>query len=230
MTQASSKIRIQHYADGDSLRQAAMDLIQGAAEAALDQRGAFHIVLAGGSTPKRVYEALKTLDTNWAGWHIYFGDERCLDADHEDRNSHMAANAWLDHVAIPPLQIHPIPAEIGAEVAALAYGQTLSAVDDFDLVLLGLGEDGHTASLFPGQDWGQNIDAPDALAVHNAPKPPPDRVSLSARRLSQSSQVVFLVSGETKHAAMTAWRAGDALPAAAIHSKTWVDVLLDFTF
>lgn len=230
MTQASRKMRIQHYADSEHLKQAAVDLIQSAAKTALGERGAFHIVLAGGTTPKQVYEALNSLDTDWSSWHVYFGDERCLPPDHMDRNSQMAADAWLDHVAIPSSQIHPIPAEIGAEVAAVAYGQTLHSVDDFDLVLLGLGEDGHTASLFPGQDWGQGSDAPDALAVHNAPKPPPDRVSLSARRLSKSHQVAFLVSGDAKRDAMTAWRDGKQLPAAAIHPQTWVDVLLDITF
>jgi len=97
-------------------------------------------------------------------------------------------------------------------------------VDD---VLLGLGEDGHTASLFPGHDWGAVPGAPDALAVFDAPKPPPERVSLSAARLSRARQAVFLVSGAAKRQAVTLWRAGADLPARAIAPAAGVDILLE---
>ena len=191
-----------------SLEYAAAQAIFNASQQAIGQRGAFHIVLAGGTTPRRVYELLKTQDANWKAWHVYFGDERCLPADHAERNSRMAAQAWLDHVNIPARQIHIIPAEQGAEAAASAYAKTLSKVDTFDLVILGLGEDGHTASLFPHHEWGTLPDAPATLAVHDAPKPPPERVSLSARRLSQTRQLLFLVSGATKRQAVIDWRNG----------------------
>lgn len=228
MAQPHQNIRWQRYADSEHLEQAAVDLIKDAAQTALAQRGAFHMVLAGGRTPKRIYTALKSLDTDWSGWHIYYGDERCLPIDHEERNNRMAEEAWLHHVTIPATQVHTIPAERGAEAAARAYAHTLASVGEFDLVLLGLGEDGHTASLFPGQVWGQDNDASDALAVHNAPKPPPDRVSVSARRLSRARQVIFLVCGPSKTAALSAWREGKNLPAAAITPVAGVDVLLDF--
>ncbi len=140
----------------------------------------------------------------------------------------MAATAWLDHVAIPPQQVHAIPAELGPHAAAAAYGKALAGRGDFDLVLLGLGEDGHTASLFPGHDWGATIAAPDALAVFDAPKPPPERVTLSARRLSAAQAVIFLVSGQGKALAVNAWRSGADLPAAAIAPAGGVEVLLDF--
>src|SRR6185295_18060576 len=109
------------------------------------------------------------------------------------RNSRMADEAWLDHVVVPARRRHPIRAELGAEAAARAYCASLEAVAMFDLVLLGLGEDGHTASLFPGHDWGEAPDAPDVLAVFDAPKPPLERVSLSAARLSRAREVLFLV-------------------------------------
>ena len=83
-------------------------------------------------------------------------------------------------------------------------------------MLLGLGEDGHTASLFPSRDWGVAASAPDALAVFDAPKPPPQRLSLSAARLSRTREVPFMVEGEAKRSAVARWRAGERLPAAAI--------------
>jgi 6-phosphogluconolactonase len=141
----------------------------------------------------------------------------------------MAEQAWLDHVSIPPSQIHTIPAESGAAAAANTYAQSLAGLGNFDLVLLGLGEDGHTASLFPGHKWGTEADAPDVLPVFNAPKPPAERVSLSARRLAATGQTIFLVSGTGKQSAVAAWRAGTAIPAAAIAPAAGVDILLDFT-
>lgn len=199
-----------------------------AAEAdALGTRGIFHVVLAGGGTPKRLYAALAREAHAWSRWQIWYGDERCLPPDHPDRNSDMAAAAWLTPVAMPAANIHAIPAELGAEAAAEAYAQALAGTGDFDLVLLGLGEDGHTASLFPGKAWGEDAEAPDALAVFDAPKPPPARVSLSARRLARTRHVLFLVTGTGKQAAMTAWRRGERIPASAIRPATGVDVLLD---
>lgn len=209
------------------LEQAATSAIGEAAQQAIAQRGAFHIVLTGGRTPRRLYEMLREAHTDWAAWHVYFGDERCLPPAHEERNSHMANLAWLDHVPIPRLQIHPMPAELGAETAANAYAQTLQSVGLFDIVLLGLGEDGHVASLFPGHDLGDAPNAPTVVAVHNAPKPPLDRVSLSARRLSAARQVMFLVTGIAKQQAVKDWRKGVVIPAAVIAPGNGVDVYLE---
>lgn len=209
------------------LELAARTEILRAAQLAISARGAFHLVLAGGTTPRRVYESLRDALTEWGAWHIYFGDERCLPCAHSDRNSHMADLAWLKHVDISAEHIHPIPAEEGASVAAKKYAQLLGKVSKFDLVLLGLGEDGHTASLFPGHDAG---DAPDASATQvilNAPKPPPQRVSLSARRLSETHQVIFLVTGSSKEQAVKKWRAGTSIPAASITPEKGVDIYIE---
>ena len=213
--------------DEPSLRQAAYEAILAGAARAIHERGKFHLVLAGGSTPRGVYHALGAAKTDWSAWHIYFGDERCLPPGDSARNSRMAAAVWLDCVPIPPLQVHAIPGELGALQAARMYAETLHAVGDFDLVLLGLGEDGHTASLFPDHEWGTAPGSPDTLAVFDAPKPPPQRVSLSAARLSRARQVVFLVSGESKHRAVGAWRAGKDIPARAIIPAAGVDVLVE---
>ncbi|BBP04097.1 6-phosphogluconolactonase [Sulfuriferula plumbiphila] len=211
----------------EQLVEAALNRIRAAAGEALRTRSAFHLVLAGGTTPRALYARMAGLDTDWRGWHVWFGDERCLPADHPERNSRMAQDAWLAGSAIPAAQIHPIPAELGASGAAHAYANTLHDVGEFDLVLLGLGEDGHTASLFPGHDWGTCPDSPDVLAVTDAPKPPPERVSLSARRLSRARAVLFLVSGAGKCDAVAAWRRGEPIPAAAIHPLAGVDVLAE---
>lgn len=211
----------------DDLRAQAVQCIVQAAAQAIAARGAFHLVLAGGTTPRAIYEALRTLPEQWNAWHLYLGDERCLPPDHPERNSFMARQAWLAHVAIPAAQIHPIPAEQGADSAAAAYADTLHGVGDFDLVLLGLGEDGHTASLFPDHAWGTEADAPTTLAVHDAPKPPPARVSMSTRRLSQARQVLFVVSGASKREAVARWRAGESIPARSIAPASGVDVLVE---
>lgn len=209
----------------------ALALVDATEAAALAARGVFHMVLAGGATPRRVYEALARQPRDWSAWRVWFGDERCLPGDHPDRNSYMAAEAWLDKVAMPGTNVRPIPAELGPAAGAEAYARTLAGVGDFDLVLLGLGEDGHTASLFPAglgeAGWGEAPEAADALAVYGAPKPPPERVSLSAHRLSRARRVLFLVTGAGKRMALAAWRRGERIPAAAIRPAAGVDVLMD---
>lgn len=214
-------------ADAEALQRSVSNVILAAAAQALAERGAFHLVLAGGHTPQPVYRALCTAQADWPGWHVYFGDERCLPPSHPERNSRMAAEVWLDQVPIPPEQRYTIPGELGAGKAACNYAELLRTVGDFDLVLLGLGEDGHTAGLFPGHAWGVGPDAPDALAVFDAPKPPPQRVSMSAVRLSRARQVLFLVNGEPKHRAVAAWRAGRNIPARAIRPAAGVDVFVE---
>jgi len=224
---AEQVVRWHPVADAAALQQAACRWILDASTRAIAARGRFAIVLAGGNTPRGVYALLRNIDTDWSYWDIWFGDERCAPPDDPDRNSMMARAAWLDHVGIPPERIHAIPAELGADSAAHAYSEVLDGTGDFDLVLLGLGEDGHTASLFPGHDLGTESDARDALAVFDAPKPPPQRVSLSASRLGRARQVLFLVEGESKRDAITRWRAGDAIPARAIRPEHGVDVLVE---
>ena len=215
------------YTTTSSLEHAAAQTIFNASQLAISQRGRFNIALAGGTTPRHVYELLSTTTTDWGKWQVYFGDERCLPADHPERNSRMAAGAWLNHVSIPASQIHIIPAEQGAEAAARDYAETLSNVDMFDLVILGLGEDGHTASLFPHHEWGTAPDAPATLAVYGSPKPPPERVSLSAYRLSQTRQLMFLATGSAKRQAIMDWRDGKEIPAASIAPASGVDVYLE---
>ena len=221
-------VRWHEFANASSLQQAAYQWIVDAAHHAITAGRKFNIVLAGGSTPRAVYTLLRNADTDWSRWQIWFGDERCLPVGDPQRNSTMAFDTWLAHVPIPPSQVNTIPAQLGADVAAAMYAQVLheKQCSDFDLVLLGLGEDGHTASLFPGNDLGITANSPDTIAVVNSPKPPAHRVSLNARRLSKARKVLFLVEGESKRDAVTRWRAGEDIPARAIRPNHGVDVLI----
>jgi len=221
-----SSLRWHDVSDVAALQRVASDRILAAAARAIRERGSFRIVLAGGETPGGAYQLLRTANAAWADWQIHFSDERCLPPGADERNSRRAGRAWLDHVPVPAAHVHTIPAELGAERAAALYAADLQGVGDFDLVLLGLGEDGHTASLFPGHDWGDSPGAPDVLAVLAAPKPPAQRVSLSAARLSRARAVLFLVAGASKRGALARWRAGERLPATAIRPAAGVDVLV----
>ena len=211
------------FSEPAELQAAAADRLLESARAAIAARGVYRLVLAGGETPRSVYARLAAARADWDRWQIYFGDERCLPRDDVRRNDRMARAAWLDRVPIPPANVHSIPAELGADAAAARYADVLAAIGDFDLVLLGLGEDGHTASLFPGLPSG----GADVLAVHAAPKPPPERVTLSAARLSRTRQALFLVSGAGKRAALSAWRQGRDIPARHIAPPAGVDLWLD---
>ncbi len=221
---AGGDLQWRPFDSADAVAAAAGTRILQQAADAIAARGAFHIVLAGGSTPGRCYRRLARADSDWSNWHVWFGDERCLPPDHPQRNSRMAAQQLLERVPIPHAQIHPIPAERGPEAAASAYRTLIEPVLPFDTVVLGMGEDGHTASLFPGQKH-----PPDALvvAVHDAPKPPPDRVSLNLPALNRCRRLLFLITGAGKHPAVTAWLAGEPLPAARIRPDGGGEVLLD---
>ncbi|CAG7856544.1 6-phosphogluconolactonase [biofilm metagenome] len=212
------------YDTADAVATAACELILTSATEAINERGRFKLVLAGGSTPEKVYRLLAHSEADWQRWYIYHGDERCLPVDHKDRNSLMAAGTWLNHVPIPKAQIFDIPAELGPDKGARVYAVTVADALPFDLVLLGMGEDGHTASLFPGH--AHNTDEL-THAVYNSPKPPSERVSLSAKALSDSNQVVFLITGSNKRDAVARWRTGIDLPVATIQSFNKTSIFID---
>lgn len=222
-----SAVRWIKVADATSLQHVASERVLAAAGLAIEHHGEFLIVLAGGDTPRATYQTLRNGVTDWSRWHVYFGDERCLPSGDAQRNSTMAFDTLLSHVPIPANQVHVIAGERGADKAAAAYESLLQGIGEFDLVILGLGEDGHTASLFPGADWGDHSNAPDVLAVLDSPKPPPQRVSLSAHRLSRTREALFLVAGASKRSAVARWRAGDRIPAASIRPEGSVDVLVE---
>ena len=149
---------VEVHSSVSALVQRALELILSKAETAIGERGQFTIALSGGSTPKPLYEAIANQKLPWDKIHVFWGDERYVPADHPDSNELMARRAWLDQVALPKANIHAIPTlSANPEVDAAKYNQHLqtffnSASGEFpalDVVLLGMGDDAHTASLFP---------------------------------------------------------------------------------
>ena len=207
-------------ADAPSVADAACRLIGLAARAAIADHDRFRIVLAGGSTPRATYERLAASDQQWKRWSLYYGDERCLPEDDPERNSQMViATGLAGRVG----KHFPIPAELGAKAAASNYREKLKSVPRFDMVLLGMGEDGHTASLFPGHRWPDKT----AFAVSDAPKPPPDRVTLGIRALQNCDTMLVMVTGESKRAAVQQWRAGAELPVAQVSDVPQAVILVE---
>ncbi|MBT7483092.1 MAG: 6-phosphogluconolactonase [Nitrosomonadales bacterium] len=180
---------------------------------AIKDKGSFSLVLAGGNTPARIYEALTKINCDWKNWHIYFGDERCLPVNHKERNSVMADESFFSKIPIPKNQIYIIPAELGEQEGAEVYNKKLNPEMVFDLVLLGLGEDGHMASIFPNSkfDYKKQV-----TPITNAPKLPQNRVSLTPERLSKSNYVIFIVSGKSKKIALEKFKNSENIPATKV--------------
>lgn len=220
----SSPVRWHHFPDPAAVADETVRRILGAAGAAIARRGVFRIVLAGGSTPERAYRQLAASEADWSRWELYLGDERCLPADDAGRNSVMIENAWLKGSAVQVGQVHWIHAERGAEQGALDYEVVIRPALPFDVVLLGMGEDGHTASLFPGH---QHDPARLVVPVSGAPKPPPERISLGFGALAQTREMLLLVTGAAKRDAVHRWRDGESLPVASLACDAGIDVLID---
>ena len=210
------KTEIRSYANLPQLSLAAAEFIAELAEARIKERNIFTLVLSGGSTPRPLYEELANQPLSnkidWQHTHLFWGDERCVPPNHPDSNFALAYEAMLSKVAVPPANVHRIPAETdSAETAAEKYEKSLRefvrvttepdsarTFPSFDLVLLGLGEDGHTASLFPG-DAALEEKTKWAVAVDGSTATPPvPRVSLTLPVLNEARHVLFLASGAGK--------------------------------
>jgi 6-phosphogluconolactonase len=162
---------------------------------ALGARGRASLALAGGTTPKATYEALATLPLDWSNIDVFFGDERCVPPDHSDSNYRMAKAALFDRIAIGAERIHRMQGELAdREAAAHAYERLLPAA--IDVVVLGIGEDAHTASLFPG---ATALSEPARLVLPViGPKPPPERLTLTPPVLRAARLCLMLASGAGK--------------------------------
>jgi len=191
------------------------------AQEAAEVRGRFLLLLAGGSTPQPLYQRMAQPpyreDVPWSQTHVFWGDERMVPSDDPQNNYGQARELLLSHVPVPAEQVHPIHGELEPEEAAAAYSKTLArwttrteerlaegqpAWPRFDLVLLGLGRDGHTASLFPGSAANEEKQRP-AKAVHvEYGDRPADRVTLTPPVFNSARQILFLVTGEEKAGAL----------------------------
>ena len=213
--------------DADELAREAAARIVDIGRRALSVRGRFDLLLAGGATPAPAYRTLaKTTRTDNAFWrntHLYWGDERFVPADDPESNFRMARETLTDLVPIPPENVHPAPVETGnAETAAAHYEALLPSSPD--LVLLGLGVDGHVASLFPGSD-AVEATARRVVAVHGG-KPPLPRITITPIVLNNAREVLVLVMGERKAEALKNVFAGrgDAqeIPGRLVRERLWI--------
>ncbi len=192
-------------ADVNALVDDAAALVVDACRVAIAQRGQFTIALAGGSTPKPLYEKLSTQDLPWNKIHVFWGDERYVSATHPDSNEGMARRAWLDRVPFPAENLHPMPtqAQNPAESAQQYEAHLRSffgtqAIPAFDLILLGLGDDGHTASLFPHTAVLNVCDR--LIGVGYRGSDP--RLTFTIPLLNEAHFVLFLVAGSNKKPAL----------------------------
>jgi 6-phosphogluconolactonase len=228
------------FDDPAALAEAAAQAIAECAEAAVATRGRFMVALAGGSTPRTTYERLARPPLRdrmpWDCTWIFFGDERGVTPDHPDSNFRMANEALLSKVPIPPKQIARIRGEADdPETAASEYGRHLAEVFEckrgelprFDLILLGMGVDGHTGSLFPGSPVLKEVFRPVA-AVHASAASIPQRFTFTLPVINTAARVMFLVAGGEKAKVLKAVlnEPTSALPAALVHPTngrlTWL--------
>ena len=197
---------VRHFFGAGAFNAAAAAAILSAGREFLQRKDRFTLVLSGGSTPRPVYEAMTGAGhaLDWSRTHIFFGDERCVPPEHEWSNYGMARQALIDNVPIPPENVHRIQGELGPEEAARAYEQELrdffgsNMVPFFDMVLLGMGPDGHTASLFPGHPATREISHWTAPVTSPPMDPRVARVTLTLPVLNAASRVLFLLGSKGK--------------------------------
>ena len=211
---------LQIHEDTKALAQAAADHFVAASEEAIENRGRFTVALSGGSTPQEAYSRLSdpmlATKVSWRNVHLFWGDERCVPPEHPDSNYRMARKTMIQKVPIQQANVHRIQGELDPDLAAEAYVEALQSVfgsverPRFDLIFLGLGEDGHTASLFPGslalretEHWVLAV-FEEALQAW--------RVTLTPPVLNAARQLSFLVSGESKAARLQEVLEGEPQP------------------
>lgn len=165
------------------------------------------IVLTGGSTPRHAYEIAAELESDWSRVELWWGDERCVPPDDQRSNYGLAKAALLDRLERQPAAIHRMQGELGRDDGAREYRHELDGVGDFDLVLLGLGPDGHVASLFPNFPT-LDVTNRDVLSTEAGHEPFVDRISLTLPRLGATRELLFLVAGEDKAEAVSRAFAG----------------------
>jgi 6-phosphogluconolactonase len=215
---------VRRYSDAGALARGAADELGTIARDATAARGVCHVALSGGSTPKRLFDVLAAAgpDAMWDSIHLWWGDERCVPPDHADSNFRLARQTLIDPLHLAAERVHRIEAERDPDEAAADYERalvaSLGAPPTFDLVFLGMGPDGHTASLFPGSPAlaetqrfvvANRVDSP----LTNGPA---TRITLTFPALDAARHVRFLVAGTDKAAALArAWTARD-VPAARV--------------
>lgn len=193
--------------DKEALIARSQEVVLSKLQAAIEERDQCMIALAGGGTPKPLYEAIATQNLPWDKVHIFWGDERYVPADHPDSNQGMARRAWLDKVDIPAANIHPMPTTGATPVADAEkheaelrefFGTSVGEFPCLDIILLGIGDDAHTASLFPHTDALQVQDR--LVTVGNKDGQP--RITFTVPLINHARSVIFIVAGAGKRPAL----------------------------
>ena len=204
-------LRLFIHPDAPAVAAAAARHFHARASSAIAVSGRFTVALSGGATPRAVYaELVKDLDLNWTKIHIFWGDERCVPPTHSDSNYRLAMDHLLNQLPVPEANIHRIKAELGAKQAAAAYATELQtffklepgALPRFNMILLGMGADGHTASLFPGT--AALHDGTHLVVSNSGPKLDEERITLTYPVLNAAAWVIVHVCGHGKSAAVKA--------------------------
>ncbi|HEY4894626.1 MAG TPA: 6-phosphogluconolactonase [Solirubrobacteraceae bacterium] len=198
--------------DADAVAVRAAALVRQTLSRAREERGTAHVALSGGTTPGRTYELLGAEPSDLQDVEIWFADERCVAPDDKDSNYLLVARTLLEPAAIPAGRVHRMQGELGPHDGALAYAHELSRgapADDrgvpvIDVAILGIGPDGHIASLFPGA-WTLRADESETcLGIEDSPKPPPERITLSLSVLRAARGCLLLATGAGKADAVSA--------------------------
>lgn len=207
------EVAMQIYPTLGELQAAAAERVAEVLAATVAAHGHALVALSGGSAPPGVFRHLCAEPLRervpWPALSVIWADERIVPFDHAESNYRAARVALLDHVPIPSAQVYPVATYLGLTRAAEVYDRQVAALLDahggrIDLAMLGMGPDGHTASLFPGFPQLAMPEGAMALAVAGSPKPPPERVTLSVAALNRSAAVIFLVAGADKAAKVRA--------------------------
>jgi 6-phosphogluconolactonase len=197
------------------------DVLATAIDAARTVRGAAHLALSGGSTVGQVYRKLGPRLPEWRDVHLWYGDERVV-ALEDPESTHRLATSTLE---APGAVWHPLAVDLGPEGAAAAYAEELDGTV-IDVALNGMGPDGHTASLFPGHPMLHAAGI--AVAVHDSPKPPPERVTLTLEKLNESRRILLVVTGEDKAPMIARVLAGpDPAVPASLLARDRLEVIAD---
>ena len=208
MKRTSAAAKIEVLPDEAALARAAAERFVALAAAAVGERGLFAVALSGGDTPQPTYRLLATAEfssrLDWSSVHFFWGDERCVPPDHPESNFRLAQESLLSRILLPAENVHRLRAELPPHQAAEEYERELriffaeSALPRFDLVLLGLGDDGHTASLFPGSSALHETER--WVVAYYVEKLAAWRITLTPPALNAAAQIVFLVFGKSKAA------------------------------
>ena len=214
------------HPDRNSMFRDACSYIVSASGRAISKRNVFYLALSGGKTPRPLYEMLAGSEIDWRSVEIFLVDERFVDHDNPESNYRMLKGALISRIKIPDRNVHPVPTGLPSpRESATAYRETLLKFmgsepwPGFDLVILGIGADGHTASLFPG---GPGLDSEGIVVSTRAPPDytTTDRVSLSLRAINSSREIIFLATGGEKRPSVKSALGGDpGFPAAMVRAR-----------